>query len=304
MIVITGATGNTGKPAAEALLTAGEKIRVIGRSADHLAPFVQKGAEAVVTPLNDAAALTKAFQGADAVYLMLPSNPQSQDVLGDEAKLTDVYVEAVIKSGVKHVVILSSIGADVPEKNGPIAGLRHLEEKINAIAGVNTLALRPANFMENFLMSIAPMRKMGFLPGAQPREVPMPMVACRDIGEYAARRLKARDFSRHAVQELHGERDVTMKEAAGVIGAAIGKPGLTYTQVPLIMLEPALVATGMGKNLAGLLIEMWRSFNDGTLKARETRNAENTTPTSIETFVKDKFLPAYLAAANSASAQD
>ena len=302
MIVITGATGNTGKPAAEALLTAGEKIRVIGRSADHLAPFTKRGAEAVVTPLNDAAALTKAFQGADAVYLMLPSNPASEDVLGDEAKITDVFVEAVTKSGVQHAVILSSIGADVTEKNGPIAGLRHLEDKINAIPNLNTLALRPSGFMENLFMSIAPLRKMGFLPGPQPADVPVPMIAARDIGEYAARRLKARDFSGHVVQELHGQRDVSMKEVVRVVGEAIGKPGLTYSQVPFIMLEPALVGNGMSKNLASLLVEMWRSFNDGTLRPRQPRSPETTTPTSIETFVREIYLPVYLHAANSASA--
>ncbi len=119
MIVITGATGNTGKPAVEALLAAGEKVRAIGRSAEHLAPLAQKGAEPFVGEANNAATMTKAFEGADAIYLMLPSNPQSSDVLGDEARITDAYVEAVTKSGVRHVVLLSSIGAELPRKDGP-----------------------------------------------------------------------------------------------------------------------------------------------------------------------------------------
>jgi uncharacterized protein YbjT (DUF2867 family) len=302
MIVITGATGNTGKPAAEALLAAGEKIRVVGRSAEKLEPLKKRGAEVMVADVHDVDALTKAFQGADAVYVMLPPNKASDDELGELAKITDVYAKALAQAGVHHAVLLSSIGADVPEKTGQILATRNLEEKLGAVPGLNTLALRPASFMENLFMSIAPLHRMGFLPGPAPADRPAPLIATRDIGEYAARRLKARDFTGHVVQELHGQRDVTMKEVVAAVGAAIGKPGLTYSQIPFMMLEPQLVKSGMSTNQAALLVEMWKSFNDGTIKFREPRNAGNTTPTSIETFAKDTFLPAYLAAASVASA--
>jgi uncharacterized protein YbjT (DUF2867 family) len=300
MIVITGATGNTGKPAVEALLTAGEKVRAIGRSAEHLAPLAQKGAEPYVGDANDAAAMTKAFQGAEAVYLMLPSNPKSEDILGDEAKITDAYVEAITKSGVKHVVLLSSIGAELSEKTGPVLGLHNLEEKIKTIPGLNVLSLRPVAFMDNLFMSAAPLRKMGFLPGPAPSDVPAPMIATRDIGAYAARRLAARDFTGFSVQELHGQRDVTMKEVVAIVGNAIGKPGLSYMQVPYMMLEPALVQSGMSKNLASLLIDLWKSQASGLMKALEPRGPANNTPTSIEAFVAEVFAPAYLAQAASA----
>jgi uncharacterized protein YbjT (DUF2867 family) len=300
MIVVTGATGNTGKPAVEALLAANQKVRAIGRNADHLAPFAQKGAEPFVGQANDAAAMTKAFQGAEAVYVMLPSNPQSEDILGDEAKITDAYVEAITKSGVKHVVLLSSVGAELAEKTGPVLGLHNLEEKIKAIPGVNVLSLRPVAFMDNLFMSAAPMRKMGFLPGPQSSDVPAPMIATRDIGAYAARRLASRDFTGFSVQELHGQRDVTMKEVTAAVGNAIGKPGLSYMQVPFLMLEPALVQSGMSKNLASLLIDLWKSQSKGIVKALEPRNANNTTPTSIETFATEIFAPAYLAQAANA----
>jgi uncharacterized protein YbjT (DUF2867 family) len=300
MIVVTGATGNTGKPAVEALLAANQKVRAIGRNSEHLAPLVQKDAEAFVGQANDPAAMTKAFQGAEAVYLMLPSNPKSEDILGDEAKITDAYVEAITKAGVKHVVLLSSIGAELSEKTGPVLGLHNLEEKFKAIPGLNVLSLRPVAFMDNLFMSAAAMRKMGFLPGPAPSDVPAPMIATRDIGAYAARRLAARDFTGFSVQELHGQRDITMKEVTAAIGQAIGKPGLSYMQVPFLMLEPALVQSGMSKNLASLLIDLWKGQSKGIVKALEPRNAGNTTPTSIESFVTEIFAPAYLAQAANA----
>jgi uncharacterized protein YbjT (DUF2867 family) len=293
MIVITGATGNTGKPAAEALLAKGEKIRVIGRDASKLQQFVQKGAEAAVGSVDDPAFLRKAFQGAQAAYLVIPPDMQTSDYRGHQEKIGAAYAAAIAEAKVPYVVTLSSVGADLTEKSGPILGLHSLETKLNVIKGLNVLHLRPAGFMENLFMSVQPLRTMGMLPGPAPGDAPQAMIAARDIGACAAERLHARDFSGSSVQELHGQRDVTMKEVASIVGNAIGKPKLGYMQVPFMMLEPALVQTGMQKTTAALLIEMWKSMNSGTLKLHEPRNAKNTTPTSIETFVTDVFAPAY-----------
>ena len=137
----------------------------------------------------------------------------------------------------------------------------------------------------------------GMLPGPVPGDVPMPMIATKDIGNYAAERLHARDFSGSGVQELHGQRDVSMKEVATIVGSAIGKPKLGYMQVPFMMLEPAMVQSGMSKDITALLIEMWKAVNSGVMKPLEPRSAKNTTPTSIETFVTEVFAPAYLSMA-------
>src|SRR5882672_558828 len=72
MHVILGASGNTGSIIANSLLAKGEKVRVMGRDAGRLERFVRKGAEAFTANVSDAAALTKAFSGARAAYLMLP----------------------------------------------------------------------------------------------------------------------------------------------------------------------------------------------------------------------------------------
>lgn len=293
MIVITGATGNTGKPAAEALLAKGEKVRVIGRDASKLQPFVQKGAEAAVGTVEDPAFLRKAFDGATAIYLLIPPDMQTNDFRGYQDKVVAGYAAAIAEAKVSYVVTLSSVGADLTEKSGPILGLHDLEVKLNAIKGLNLLHLRPAGFMENLFMSVQPLRTMGMLPGPLPADEPHAMIACRDIGVYAAERLHARDFSGSSVQELHGQRDISMKEVATVVGNAIGKPKLGYMQVPFMMLEPAMVQTGLPKSTVALMIEMWKSMNAGTLKFREPRNAKNTTPTSIETFVAEVFAPAY-----------
>src|ERR1700728_4092561 len=163
MIVITGATGNTGKPAAEALLAKGEKIRVIGRDASKLQPFVQKGAEAAVGSVEDPAFLRKAFQGAQTAYLLIPPEMRTNDYRGYQEKIVAAYAAAIAEAKVPYIVTLSSVGADLTEKSGPILGLHNLETKLNAIQGLNVLHLRPAGFVENLFISVHPLRTMGTL---------------------------------------------------------------------------------------------------------------------------------------------
>jgi uncharacterized protein YbjT (DUF2867 family) len=229
-------------------------------------------------------------------------SPQSadDDYRAYQDSVSDAYWKAITSARVPYVVTLSSLGAQHPDKTGPIVGLYHLEQKMNSVPGLNVLHLRPGPFMENLFMGMVPLRTMGFLPGGTDSDLPVPMIAAKDIGEYAAKRLHARDFSGSSVQELFGPRDVTMKETAKIVGEAIGKPKLSYMHVPAMMLEPALVQTGMPKKMAKLVIEMWKAGNSGRLTPLEKRSAENTRPTTIESFVTEVFAPAYLAQAASA----
>jgi uncharacterized protein YbjT (DUF2867 family) len=293
VIAITGATGHTGKRAAEALLQYGEKIRAIGRDARKLEPLAQKGAEPFVGDLASADSMTKAFSGAAAVYLMIPPAMERDSFRAYQEQISDSYAAAVERAKVSHVVVLSSVGASHEEKTGPIVGLHNLEQKLSRIPGLNVLFLRPANFMENLLMSLEPLHSLGFLPGPSPANVPIAMIASKDIGDYAAKRLHALDFSSIGTQELLGPRDITMKETAGIIGAAIGSPKLGYMEVPFMMIEPALAKMGMPKSSAALMVEMWKAGNAGLLAPQERRSEKNTTPTTLEQFAAEVFAPAY-----------
>ena len=300
MIAITGATGNTARPAAQALLDEGEKIRVSGRDAQKLEPFVARGAEPFVGDVQDAEAMARAFEGADAVYLVIPAALHREDFRDYQERISDAYAKAVAALRVPYAVTLSSVGAQHASGTGPIVGLHNMEHKLNDIPGLNVLHLRPTHFMENLLMNIGPLRSMGFLPGAMDSDDRIPMIAAKDIGQYAAARLSARDFCANSSRELLGQRDLTMKEVAGVIGKAIDKPSLRYMHVPFMILEPALVKMGFPKSSAALVIEMWKAGNEGMVKPQEPRSLQNTTPTTIEQFVGEVFVPAYNAKSTAA----
>jgi uncharacterized protein YbjT (DUF2867 family) len=294
MIIITGATGRTGRAATEALRAKGEKVRVVGRDAKKLAPLVALGAEPFVGKVEDVASMTEAFNGASAVYLILPEDISQQDLRAHQERVSDSYAAAITNAHVRFVVNLSSIGAQHAKNTGPIVGLHNQEQKLNRIAGLNVLHLRAAYFMENLFMSIAPLRSTGTLPGGLRAEVPMPWIATQDIGVYAATRLAARDFSGSSIQELHGQRDISMKEAASIVGNFIGKPNLEYVKLPSMMLETALLKMGLPKKTAELIIEMWDGANAGLIVPLEERSARNTTPTTLESFVERIFAPVYL----------
>ncbi|HEV3220452.1 MAG TPA: NAD(P)H-binding protein [Candidatus Acidoferrales bacterium] len=293
MIVVTGATGHTGKAVAEILLTAGEKVRVIGRSADKLQPFVAKGAEAFVGSVQDADAMTRAFAGANSVYAMIPPDIKTPNLRAYDAEIGDAIGTALERNGVKHAVSLSSVGAQLAEGAGPVSGLHHFEQRLNRVPGLNVLHLRPGSFMENLFMTMHVYKTMGFFSGLVKGDVPSPMIATRDIGVRAAEELRSLSFTGQQTMELLGPRDVTMDEVTRIFGTAIGKPGLGYMQAPGMMAKPALLQAGFSADMAENYLEMSKAINERRMVPLETRNAKNTTPTTIETFVAEVLLPAF-----------
>jgi uncharacterized protein YbjT (DUF2867 family) len=289
MYVILGASGHTGSTIANSLLLKGKKVRVMGRDVGRLERFVRKGAEAVTADVSDAAALTKGFSGADAAYLMLPPVTSRED----QERQSNAIASAVKESGLRYAVHLSSYGAHVPEGTGPVAGLHSSEQKLNAINGLNLLHLRAALFMENNLAAIGMVHGMGMIGNALLPHLKLPMIATRDVGDYAAQRLLDLDFSGKETRELLGERDLSMTEATAVIGHAIGKPDLRYEQFPYDRVLQVLTQMGIPPRTAALYIEMYKAINAGALAAQEPRSRENSTPTSFEEFVQDIFAPAY-----------
>lgn len=284
MITVMGATGNTGRPTAERLLAAGEKVRVLGRSADRLKTLVTRGAEARAGAVEDAGYLTEAFRGADAVYAMVPPDYASPDFLAVYDRVGEAIATGLRRSGVRRVVFLSSTGAHLPSGTGPIVGLHRQEERLKAL-GLNLLILRPGYFYENLYGSLPVIRQHGINGGAIEPEVAIHMVATQDIGAAAAEGLRARDEAGVQIRELLGPRDYSLAEATAIIGRAIGKPDLKYVRLPDEDFVKALIGAGFSERNARLFVEMSRAISEGKCRTLEGRNARNTTPTTLEAWV-------------------
>src|SRR5260370_13997019 len=147
--------------------------------------------------------------------------------------------------------------------------------------------------MENTLPQISVIQSFGMMAGPVNAAVPLAMIETKDSGAAAAEAMLKLDFQGKHTQELQGQRDLNYAEAAKIIGEAIGKPALEYVRLPDDQVVQAMGSMGMAKNFAALIVEMANAFNSGYAKSLEPRSAKNTTPTSVQTYALDGFVPAY-----------
>jgi len=295
MIAVMGATGHTGARVAKILLDAGEKVRAIGRSRHKLADLEAAGAGVASGDAADAAFLASCFRGVDGVYALIPPSPQAPDHRAAQDALGEAIIEALRDASVGRVVFLSSIGGQVPEGTGPIAGLHAQEQRLGRLQGVDVLILRPAYFFENFYETLGLIKHQGINGGAVAADLRVPMIATRDIADVAAQALRQRNWGGVVVRELLGQRDLTHAECTRILGARIGRPDLPYVQFPYDDYTRTLVQMGLSPSAASDLGQLARALNEGLVTSVEERTAENTTPTRFEEFAEE-FARAYEAA--------
>ena len=284
MYVITGATGNTGKPIALALLEAGKKVRIISRNAEKAKELTDKGAELFGGETTNVEFLKKAFDGATAVYVLIPADWTAENYTATQGKHSQAIASALEYCMVKHVVSLSSQGAHMESGSGVVLGLHHMEDLFDNIEGLNTLHLRPSYFMENTLGMVGLIKQAGIMGSPIKADFSMPVIATKDIADYAIQRLLKLDFEGKNTQDLLGARDVTYNEIAKVYGTAIGKPDIQYVEFSYDDFKKSLIEQmGASENVADNFNEFLKAVNDGKV-SEGVRNAESTTPTSIEDF--------------------
>lgn len=285
MIVITGASGNIGSRIADQLLSKGQKVRCVARRAERLKELETRGAEIAACSLDDTESLAKAFAGAESGFVMIPPNFSATDFRAYQNKIGSSIAEAVKAAGVKYVVNLSSQGAHLPEKTGPIKGLYDQEHRLNKLPGLNVLHLRPTFFMENLLSYVDMIKKQNMMGSALKTDLKMPMIATKDIAKFAAERLLKKDFSGSSIRDLLGQRDITMSEAASIIGKKINKPDLKYVQFSYGDTEKAFIGMGISADIARLYVEMSKAINERMIMDT-ARTRENTTETTFEEFAE------------------
>jgi uncharacterized protein YbjT (DUF2867 family) len=292
MFTIMGATGNIGSKLADMLLSKNQAVKVIGRSPDRLQQFVGKGATPAVGDANDADFLAHAFAGSEAVFTMIPPDYTAKDFRQYQNEIGERIATAIERSNVSHVVNLSSHGAHLPERTGPIMGLRDQEQRLNQLETVHVLHLRPTFFMENILMSIDMIKNMGINGGHIRGDLPFAMIATQDIARVAAQHLLERDFSGKTAKVLLGPRDISMDEITRIIGAKIGKPDLPYKYFSREETIDGMVQAGLSQDIAEQLTELDAAINDRLFASGEPRTEENRTSTDFEEFA-DVFARVY-----------
>ena len=177
-----------------------------------------------------------------------------------------------------------------------IAGLHAQEERFKRLDGTNVLLLRPVSFFENFYDALGMIQHEGINADSVAPDLAVPMIATRDIADVAAQALKARDWQRRRRARAARPARPELRRGHAHPRRAHRQAGSRSTSSSRTTTRPqALVQAGLSASFAGLYVEMTRAFNEGTVRPREGRTPENTTPTRFEDFA-DELARAYQAA--------
>ncbi|MEU4425427.1 NAD(P)H-binding protein [Actinoplanes sp. NPDC024001] len=269
MYAITGITGHVGGAAARTLRAADQPVRAVVRNPDR----GKEWSEFAVADLTDRAALTGAFAGCQGAFVLLPTVPPFTDAAHRE--MADTIAGAVADSRVPHVVVLSSYGADLADGTGPIRWLHHLENRLRA-TGTRVTALRSPHFQEKVETVLDAATGAGVYPVfGESADVPVPMVATRDIGAAVAAALTSPPATSEVV-DLEAP-SYTERQVAEALGRVLGRD-LTVVTIPRAGWLDTITGTGVPPRLAEELVALYAADEDGLLVPRGDRRQRCTTP--------------------------
>ncbi|MBN1982702.1 MAG: NAD(P)H-binding protein [Chitinivibrionales bacterium] len=292
MVVITGATGNTGSKIAQTLINKREKVVLIGRSEEKLRKFGGEWVKIMAGDQSDPRFLTRVFFEADVVYLMIPPKLDANDLRLYYNNLGDAALKALKDARCQKVVFLSSLGVDQETGTGPILGIRDVEQKLDTLKGVDIVFLRAGNFMENLLMNIPTIKKNATNSSTVHPDSVITMVATKDIADKAAALLVTRNFTGHSIIEVFGDR-LSLREATAIIGSRINKPNLSYVHLTDSDAIRAYENLGVSPSVANSYIQMAHALSENRIMPRSTDPNRPTSSTTFRLFVDEFFLPLY-----------
>jgi len=256
-ITLTGSLGHIGQPLTSELVQKGHTVTVISSKLEKQAAIEALGAIAAIGSLKDIEFLTSAFTGADAVYCMIPPGNYADpdfDLMAECSQLANNYKQAILQTGVKRVVHLSSIGAHMDKGNGILA-FHHIVENIlrQLPSDVGIKHLRPVGFYYNLLSFIPAIKSRGAIVSNY-GNINEPWVSPVDIAAVVAAEI-VNSFEGRTIRYVASD-ELSCDEVASILGAAIGKPDLKWIAIPDEELLEGLLGAGMPPDIAKGFVEM------------------------------------------------
>lgn len=291
--IITGSLGNISLPVTKNLVAAGKDVTVISSSAGKKEQIEALGAKAAIGSVTDTDFLAATFKGADVAYLMIPNDYSAPDYRQLQREIADHYVQALVGSGITHVVLLSSIGADLRKGAGPIDGLGYLEEKLLEIKGLHTKFLRPSYFFANLYSQVGLLKHAGItgsnFGNTDEKQV---LVDTSDIAVEVTKYLLEPSFTGNSVAYIAGD-ERHPQEIAAALGNAVGKEGTPWVTFTDDEARKGMLDAGLSPGFAELYIEMGQAIRSGRLQADYWKNRPAVLGNyKLENFAKD-FAGAY-----------
>jgi uncharacterized protein YbjT (DUF2867 family) len=290
MIVITAPTGNTGRHLLPLLLESGEDLRVVVRDPARLPDGARERVEVVTGSHGDADVVDRAFEGADAVFWLVP--PDASKTQEDAYRgFTDPAVKALAAHGVGHVVGVSALGRGTPlaDRAGLVTASLAMDDLI-ASAGVAYRALASPSFFENLLEEADSIRENGVFTDTVDGDRKAPLVAVADIAAVAAGLLLDRSWTGTGSVPVLGPRDLSPNDLARIMTEQFGRP-IRYERESLEDMRANLVGYGLNEDFVQGVVDMKRAKDNG-LDAGVTRTPDTASPTTFEQWCAQTLAPA------------
>lgn len=296
MIVITAPTGNIGRHLLPLLLESapglGEELRVIVRDPARLPDAVRERVEVVSGSHGDAAVVDRAFDGADAVFWLVPPDSSRTPDTGFRG-FARPAANALAVHGVGHVVSVSALGRGTPlaGRAGLVTASLAMDDLLSG-SGVAYRALANPSFFENLLEDADSIREQGFFSDVVDADRKAPLVAVADIAAVAAGLLLDRSWTGTGSVPVLGPQDLSPNDLARIMTEQLGRP-VRYERQAFDDLRTALVGYGLDKEFVEGIVDMKRAKDDG-LDAGVARTPATATPTTFEHWVAQTLKPAVL----------
>lgn len=265
--VITGSLGHISQPVVKNLVAANHQVVVISSNENKQAEIEALGAIAAIGSVSDATFINQTFSGADAVYLMIPPNFASTNLMDYQKHVANIYLEAIKLNGVKNVVQLSSIGAHMRQGAGPIDGLAYLETELEKLADVNVKMLRPSYFFYN-LFGMVGLIKNANIMGSNfgNTNENLVLVHTNDIAEAVTENLLNLNFTEKTVQYIASD-ECSIQEIAEALSTAAKKPNTPWVTFSDEDALNGMLQSGLPKANADGYVELGKSIREGLLQA-------------------------------------
>lgn len=296
--VITGSLGHVGRPLTQQLVERGHRVTVVTTKADRRAEIEALGAQAAVGTLEDAEFLTSTFRGTDAVFLLVaPGGAFSDPHLDVDAKfrlIGDACVSALEAAGVKNLVYLSSIGADLPSGTGLLRLHHAMEHRLGSLDSLAITFLRPSGFYTNLFAFVGMIKARGVIAADYGEDDMGEWVSPVDIATAAVEELEALASVPVGTRKVRyvGSEELTCSQIATILGQAIGKPDLKWIIVPAATVREGMVAAGMNPSIADDMVEMNATRRNGKLAEDYYRHRPVLGKVKLVDFAKE-FAAAY-----------
>jgi uncharacterized protein YbjT (DUF2867 family) len=270
-ITITGSLGNISKNLIKQLTNKGHELKVVSHDREKKKAIEDLGAVAAIGSIEDVDFLTKAFEGANAIYTMIPPKLDSSDYAGYMKSTAKNYSTAIERTSVKTVVNLSGIGAHLGDGHGPSGAFFHVENELNGLKQTNVLHLRPGMFFTNFFGNIGMIKQMNMLGNNFDGSVKIILTHPRDISEAVAQLLDNPSFEGKVVKYVVSD-EKSGSEIAQILGKAVGKPNLPWITFPDEQLQKAMIQNGFSEHMASNFVEMGTAIREGKLFSDYEKN--------------------------------